>query len=116
RYKPRNIADIYSAPPYKPSIRADYRHLWYLVTKTRDPQLEIIRDLQPSLGGKVEPPSKATIHRSVFDRIELGNDAYAPVILSHDYFVTDKAGSVSADRPSIDRQELRSDIQDQAWN
>lgn len=116
RYKPRNLLELYSAPPYKPSIRYDWRHVWNLVRRKPDPQLEIKADLHPSLNGHVLPPPLPAIHQSVFDRIASGNDRYAPVVLPEHYYVTDKAGNVSHARPAIDHVPQRPDIQDNAWN
>ncbi len=126
RYKPRNILETYGAPPYKPSMLRDFGHVWHLLWRTHDPQPEILADLHPSMPANVLPPSKATIHDSVFERIKLGTDRYAPVVMpaavsdsSKDkvaYNFTDKAGAISDAPHPVDPGAPRSRVQDDVWN
>jgi uncharacterized protein (DUF2235 family) len=126
RYKPRNILEAYSAPPYKPSMRGDLGHIWHLLRKTHDPQPEILADLHPDMPQNVLPTPKATIHDSVFNRIEAGTDRYAPVVMpaaeSDDptrkvaYNFTDKAGAISNAPHPVDPGAARSRVQDDVWN
>jgi len=111
RYKPRNILEIYSAPPYKPSIRDDVHRIRHLLWKTDDKQLEISADLHPSM---LAP--KATIHESVFNRIKSGTDRYAPVVIPAAYYFTDKAGTVFDKLHCVDRGKERSHVQNDVWN
>jgi uncharacterized protein (DUF2235 family) len=90
RYDPRNLREIYSAPPYKPSIFADLRHLGRLFTGKEDPQAELRR----SLGKEPLPVPVPVIHQSVFDRIKKGVDSYAPYVIPAAYRVTDNDGAV----------------------
>src|SRR5712664_2958660 len=94
RYKPRNILETYSAPPYKPSFIGDVRQLSRLIindfrrlrgmTPNPDPQTEILADLHPTMRApageetKVLPVPKATFHEAVFNRIKVGTERYAP--------------------------------------
>ncbi len=38
RYKPRNLLELYHAPPYKPSIRRDLSRIRTLLSGKPDPQ------------------------------------------------------------------------------
>ncbi|MGM4896758.1 DUF2235 domain-containing protein [Tardiphaga sp. 839_C3_N1_4] len=126
RYKPRNLKDLAEALPYKPSLSMDFAHIWSLLTRTDDPQTEVVADLHPDLKAKLpdDPaarkialrPPLATVHQSVFDRLVFGNDRYAPVVIPKDYQLTNKAGDVTLARPVIDQQPARSEIQSDAWN
>jgi uncharacterized protein (DUF2235 family) len=132
RYKPRNVLETYSAPPYKPSFISDVRHIWRLIindfrrwlgmTPNPDPQTEILADLHPTMrapeGTKTEvlPVPKATFHEAVFNRIKAGTDRYAPVVMPASYYVTDKAGNVVDALHPTDSGEPRSNVQDDVWN
>jgi uncharacterized protein (DUF2235 family) len=117
RYKPRNLADIYKEPPYKLSIRADARTIRRLLLRLPDPQTEILKDLHPSMPPSVLPVPKPTIHDSVFERIEQGNDRYAPVVIPAPdrYRFTDGAGTVFDEPHRVDPPG-RSGVQDDVWN
>jgi hypothetical protein len=123
RYKPRNILEIYSAPPYKPSIRDDIQRIRQLLWKTKDEQLEIRADLHPSMRAPEGQPSiavslvpAATIHDSVFNRIQSGTDRYAPVVMPAAYNFTGKAGAVTNTLHPADPGAPRSHVQDDVWN
>jgi hypothetical protein len=121
RYKPRNILETYGSPPYKPSIRYDLGHIWRLLRTTKnnkpvDPQSEIHADLHPSMPATVLPAPEATVHDSVFKRINSGTDRYAPVVMPATYIVTDKAGTLTGKRHPVDPGRDRSRVQDDAWN
>jgi uncharacterized protein (DUF2235 family) len=117
RYHPRNILELYKAPPYKPSIRDDFHRIWLLLWHTPDPQLEILPDLHPDMrAAGVLPVPKATIHDSVFNRIKSGTDRYAPVVIPATYYFTDKAGAVFDKLHCVDPGKLRSHVQDDVWN
>ena len=116
RYKPRNILEIYSAPPYKPSFLSDLGHIWRLLWRKPDPQLEVLADLHPNMAQNVLPPPKATIHDSVFKRIQSGTDRYAPVVVPAIYNFTGKAGAVTDALHPVDPGGPRSHVQDDVWN
>jgi hypothetical protein len=132
RYKPRNILETYSAPPYKPSFASDIRQIWRLIvndfrrllgkTPDPDPQTEILADLHPTMRAPegeatdVLPVPKATFHEAVFNRIKTGTDRYAPVVMPASYYGTDKAGNVVDALHPIDPGEPRSKVQDDVWN
>jgi uncharacterized protein (DUF2235 family) len=132
RYKPRNILETYSAPPYKPSFSSDVRQIWRLIvndfrrllgkTPDPDPQTEILADLHPTMRAPegeatdVLPVPKATFHEAVFNRIKAGTDRYAPVVMPASYYGTDKAGNVVDALHPIDPGEARSKVQDDVWN
>jgi hypothetical protein len=116
RYKPRNLLELYSAPPYKPSFRDDCKRIWRLLWKTPDPQEEILAELHPIPPQAVLPVPKAIVHESVFDRIERGTDRYAPVVMPASYSFTNKAGMVTNALHPIDPGRPRSRVQDDVWN
>ncbi len=116
RYKPRNILETYSAPPYKPSFLDDVRHIWQLIWKKPDPQTEILADLHPSVSRNVLPPPKATFYETIFERIHQGTDRYAPVVIPASYKFTGKAGAVTDALHPADPGQPRSHVQDDVWN
>ena len=116
RYKPRNMLELYSAPPYKSTMRYDIGRIWRLLRKMRDPQLEILADLHPGLPQTVLPAPQATIHDSVFNRIEGGTDRYAPVVMPASYSFTDKTGMITDALHPVDPGRPRSRVQDDVWN
>jgi uncharacterized protein (DUF2235 family) len=116
RYKPRNILETYSAPPYKPSFWSDVRAMWRLLRKLPDPQTEILADLHPSMPQIVLPPPQATMHEAVFTRIVHGTDRYVPVVMPAAYKYTDKAGTITHALHPVDPGRPRSKVQDDVWN
>jgi uncharacterized protein (DUF2235 family) len=116
RYKPRNILETYSAPPYKPSLRSDFGQIWRLLTRKPDPQAEILADLHPGMPQTVLPPPRATIHDSVFNRIRTGTDRYVPVVMPAAYAFTGKAGTITDALHPVDPGRPRSHVQDDVWN
>jgi uncharacterized protein (DUF2235 family) len=116
RYRPRNILELYSAPPYKPSFRDDLHRFWRLLWKMPDPQLEILADLHPGTPQSVPQPPAATIHDSVFNRIQYGTDRYVPVVMPAAYRYTDKAGTITNALHPVDPGHPRSHVQDDVWN
>ena len=116
RYKPRNILELYTAPSYKSSFLDDARRIWRLLWKIPDPQQEILDDLHPGLPQAVLPAPQATIHETVFDRIEKGTDRYAPVVMPRSYSFTDKTGMITNALHPVDPGHPRSHVQDDVWN
>ncbi|MDU1664757.1 MAG: DUF2235 domain-containing protein [Bradyrhizobium sp.] len=116
RYKPRNLLEIYAAPPYKLSFRADVKRVWRLIRKQPDPQVEILADLHPSMSQTVLPPPKPTIHRTVFERIATGTDRYVPVVVPKTYRVTDATDTPVDTLHPADPGAARSKVQDDVWN
>src|SRR5882724_9893375 len=45
RYRPRRLSDIYSQPPYKLSLVADFRHIVDIWSNRPDPEREVRREL-----------------------------------------------------------------------
>ena len=116
RYKPRNILETYTAPPYKPSFRDDLHRIWRLLWKIPDPQLEILADLHPTMPRHVLPAPEATFHETIFDRVEKGTDRYAPVVMPATYSFTDKTGMITNAWHPADPGPPRSHVQDDVWN
>ncbi len=116
RYKPRNILELYSAPPYKSSISDDFKRIWRLLRKMPDPQQEILADLHPTMPQTVLPAPQAIVHEFVFNRIRSGTDRYAPVVIPASYHFTNKAGEVVDGRHPADPGRPRSRVQDDVWN
>jgi len=92
RYKPRKLADIYSLPPYKLSIGQDWRHIKQLFRGQPDPEREVRRQLAEGVSLLERPDPK--IHDAVFERIEVCNDADAPIVIPPLYNVADAAGAI----------------------
>ena len=122
RYKPRNLKDLYEAPPYKPSVRDDIARIWQLLHDANAAPLQtrILADLYPpAQPHQVLPPSKPVIHDSVFKRIRFGTDRYVPIVMpaAGRYQYTDKAGIVANGPHPIDSHPAeRSHVQDDVWN
>lgn len=117
RYKPRNLREIYDAPPYKLSLRYDVSRIKWLLHSPFKAQTGLLADdLHPSLPQPPLPPVKPTIHRTVFERIGSGPDHYAPVVVPAAYRVTDKTDTpVDALHP-LDHGHARTRVQDDVWN
>jgi hypothetical protein len=120
RYKPRNLKDLYEAPPYKPSFRDDLACIWQLLRKADPPQTRILHDLYPpGQPHAVLPPTKPTIHDCVFRRIRFGTDRYVPVVMpkAERYRYTNKAGLIAdGPHPIDDHPDRRSAVQNDVWN
>jgi hypothetical protein len=120
RYKPRNLKDLYEAPPYKPSFRDDVACIRQLLRKAEPPQTRILNDLYPpDRPHEVLPPPKPTIHDSVFKRVRFGTDRYVPVVMpkAERYRYTDKAGLIAeGPHPIDDHPDQRSAVQNDVWN
>jgi hypothetical protein len=122
RYKPRNLKDLYEAPPYKPSVRDDVARIWQLLHNAEAAPLQtrILAELYPpDRPHEVLPPSKPVIHESVFKRVRLGTDRYVPVVMpaARSYRYTDKNGIIADGPHPIDSHPgYRSAVQDDVWN
>lgn len=120
RYKPRNLLEIYSEPPYKLSLRDDARRIWRMLFHRKDPQREILADLHPSLrdrvAGRVPAPPNPTIHGAVFQRMLAGTDRYAPVVIPAHYRYLDEAATAVEGTHAPDQGEPRSHVQDDVWD
>jgi len=92
RYQPRKLVDIYSRPPYKLSLRNDFEHVIDIFENRPDPEREVKAELAIPQSYVVRPNPK--IHQSVFDRIRIGNDGYAPIVLPERYDVVSHDGTV----------------------
>ena len=118
RYKPRNLKELYEAPPYKPSIADDWRTIKRLASGREDMHPEILSELHPSAGNTLLPTPLPIIHESVFGRIAGGTDRYAPVVIpaSRSYKLTGKDGAISNGPHRADPGDWRSSVQDDVWN
>jgi uncharacterized protein (DUF2235 family) len=111
RYRPRKLADIYSEPPYKLSLAADLRHILNLLRNRSDPEQEVKAELAaPEL--YVERPAPK-IHQSVMDRIRLGNDGYAPIVLPKKYSVVGNDGTIVPNGAESASRTIR---QEKVWD
>jgi uncharacterized protein (DUF2235 family) len=120
RYKPRNLKDLYEAPPYKLSFRDDLECIEALLHKAAPPQTRVAADLYPSgQPQQVLPPPKPVIHESVFERIRVGSDRYVPVVMpsAERYRYTTKAGLIADGPHPIDAHPRdRAAVQNDVWN
>ena len=94
RYKPRNIHELYHAPPYKPSIRLDTKYLASMFTR-KDEHQEALKKQFAGGTTKIDL-ADPMLHQAVFDRVWIGTDGYAPIMLPVNYRLTDKAGEIRA--------------------
>ena len=85
RYRPRKLADIYSQPPYKLSLVADFWHIVNLLKNRADPETEVKAELALP-NSYVERPAPK-IHHSVLDRMERGTDGYAAIVLPEKFSI-----------------------------
>ena len=117
RYKPRNLKELYEAPPYKPSIIDDWRTIKRLARGDKDMHPEILAELHPSAGDTLLAAPLPIIHEFVFGRIAGGTDRYAPVVIPAPKFykLTGKDGAISDGPHAVDPQ-WRSSVQDDVWN
>jgi uncharacterized protein (DUF2235 family) len=95
RYRLRRLSEIYSQPPYKLSLRDDFRHIVNLWRSRPDPENEVKAELASPDSYVVRPAPK--IHQSVLDRIAKGTDGYAPIVLPETYSVVRGDGSLIID-------------------
>jgi uncharacterized protein (DUF2235 family) len=136
RYKPRNIHEIYNAPPYKPSMSSDFEYMRGELIN-RDPeekniQQDVVAELSDETkksdgGGYVWPPVP-TIHMAVFDRIEatrkiapappfkIATEGYVPIVLPAKYHVTDKAGGLTTVNYAGDPEPPRFNESQKVWD
>jgi uncharacterized protein (DUF2235 family) len=117
RYRPRRLADIYSQPPYKLSLREDFRHIVNLLGNRPDPEHEVKADLK-SPAMYVERPAPK-IHHSVLDRVDRGTDGYAPIVLPEKFSILrddDTIAPNSASEPQAASRALRTEkVWDWVW-
>jgi uncharacterized protein (DUF2235 family) len=115
RYKPRKLVDIYSLPPYTLSITQDWRHIKRLWREQPDPEQEVQDQLAEGLSLAKRPDPK--IHDAAFERIDVGNDGYAPIVIPTRYNVTDAAGTIGRNPRETEEQADRRDFSQEAvWN
>jgi uncharacterized protein (DUF2235 family) len=115
RYKPRKLADIYSLPPYRLSLKEDWRHIKRLFLGLTDPQHEVARQLAG--GVQLLPIPHPKIHDAVFERVDACTDGYAPIVIPKDYDVTDKTGAIRGNsRETSDEALWRWRRQEQVWD
>jgi uncharacterized protein (DUF2235 family) len=125
RYKPRNLQEIYSALPYKPSFWGDIEYMIGALIN-RDPDRKIVQEaVKKELGRDTDYiwQPEPIIHKAVFERIEatlkpapapgfnVATDGYVPIVLPAAYHVTDKAGSLSPANDPSDPEPPRFDLQ-----
>ncbi len=130
RYRPRNLHEIYTALPYKPSFLRDMGYMVDMLFSS-DPEKKIQRAVKEELAdpNSYVPPHVPIIHKAVFDRIEATNkpvppppfnvatDGYVPIVLPDRYQVTNKAGALSLVNDPSDPEPPRYTQQThQVWN
>jgi uncharacterized protein (DUF2235 family) len=114
RYRPRKLSDIYKMPPYKLSVREDFRHILNLARNQPDPEHEVKSELASPDWLVVRPTPK--IHHSVFDRITDGNDGYAPIVLPQEYNVVTKDGAIVPSTDTEPASASRANRQEEVWD
>jgi len=115
RYKPRKLFDIYRLPPYRLSIKEDWRHIKQLFSGEPDPEHEVARQLAPGVRLLARPDPK--IHDGVFQRVDACTDGYAPIVIPQEYAVTDKTGAIRGNpRETPEQAVWRTHRQEQVWD
>ena len=114
RYRPRRLADIYSQPPYKLSLVADFWHIVDIWNKRRDPEREVKRDLADPGDYVARPAPK--VHQSVLDRVRVGTDGYAPFVLPETYDVVDAAGAIAPNAVTESTAHARETRTEKVWD
>jgi uncharacterized protein (DUF2235 family) len=115
RYKPRKLADIYTLPPYKLSIRQDWRHIKQLFNEEPDPEQEVRHDLADGVSLLKRPDPK--IHDAAFERVDACTDGYAPIVIPELYQVTDADGAIRPNaRETLAQAGWRDHRQEQVWD
>ncbi len=115
RYQPRKLADVYGRPPYKLSLRNDFRHIVDLFKNRPDPEREVRAELAIPQSYVTRPSPK--IHQSVFDRIRIGNDGYAPIVLPEYFDVVGHDGAVIPNGAiAPDEARSRAIRQEKVWD
>jgi uncharacterized protein (DUF2235 family) len=114
RYRPRKLADIYSQPPYKLSVAADFRHIVNIFRSRPDPEREVKADLADPAWYVERPPPK--VHHSVIDRIGRGTDGYAPIVLPERYSIVGDDGSLTPNGAADISRTIREEkVWDWVW-
>jgi uncharacterized protein (DUF2235 family) len=115
RYRPRKLADIYSQPPYKLSMREDFRHILNLLMNRPDPEHEMRAELAVAQSYVERPAPK--VHQSVMDRIRGGNDGYAAIVLPEKYRIVGNDGTITANTGVAEpAAALRAVRQEKVWD
>lgn len=115
RYKPRKLADIYNLPPYRLSVKEDWRHIRQLFSGTPDPEHEVVRQLAPEVPLLKRPEPK--VHDAVFERVDARIDGYAPIVIPQTYRVTDEVGAIHGNpRETPDQALWRAHRQERVWD
>jgi uncharacterized protein (DUF2235 family) len=126
RYKPRNIHEIYNAPPYKPSFRSDLEYMRGELIGGNNTQKDVVSELSAGTSFEESPPP--IIHQAVFDRIDaidkpdptkpfkVATDGYIPIVLPQSYHVTDKDGQLKLSNYSGDPEPPRCSESVLVWN
>ncbi|MEN3350451.1 MAG: hypothetical protein V7632_4086 [Bradyrhizobium sp.] len=116
RYKPRKLADIYRLPPYRLSMKGDWRHIKQLFHEQDDPEREVRHQLADKTSALLPRPDPK-IHQAVFDRIDACTDGYVPIVIPKDYQITDKSGAIRDHlRETPEQAEWRANRQEQVWD
>jgi uncharacterized protein (DUF2235 family) len=114
RYKPRKLADLYAAEPYKPTIGRDLAHVARTIKRAM--ARGTANDRESELR-KVDDRPSPIIHESVFERIKAGTEGYSPIVLPGAYRVTTKAGDIRSgvyEQPT--QAATRANQQERTWN
>jgi len=115
RYRPRKLEDIYKQPPYRLSMREDWRRIKRLFYKEADPEREVRHQLGPGVQLVARPDPK--IHDAVFERVDACIDGYNPIVIPQTYRVTDKPGAIHGNPRETPEQALwRAHRQEAVWD
>ena len=119
RYKPRKLADIYSLPPYRLSVKGDWRHIKQLFNNEPDPEHEVRHQLADRQAKKEDLPARPDpkIHQGAFDRVDASSDGYVPIVIPRDYAIADKSGAIRSNvRETPDQAQWRVNRQEEVFD
>jgi len=114
RYRPRKLRDLYRRPPYKLSFVADCLHIADLWRGRPDPGRELRHDLAEGVPYERRRPLPK-VHASVLDRVNLGTDKYAPIVLPDRYLIVGRDGSLT-DNETVEPGSARAIRQEAVWD
>jgi|SRR6266851_1269121 len=115
RYKPRKLVDIYNLPPYRLSVKGDWRHIRQFFSRMPDPEREVRDQLANAVPLLKRPDPK--IHDAAFERVDACIDGYSPIVIPQLYHVTDKQGAMRDNpRETPDQAVWRAHRQERVWD
>lgn len=102
RYKPRKLETIYAADSEKETFRRDLAHM-----------VSAVRAPQAAAPAAVPSP---VIHESVLQRMSIGDERYAPIVIPENFRVATAGGDIEDPSKSAAQLSRRASLQEAAWD